>query len=483
MRAGRRRRVAAAAAADGHARASRSGHASPSRRTSLSGRSPEVRGGLVSGLPQGRRDSNPQPPVLETGALPIELLPFGGRTDPTVAATDAGHASAGVRRPPDRRVYGVGPPQVEPRAHRDAPVAVDTSPCCGARMSAMTDPAFTGLASAPRPARVSARIGAIAESATLAVDAKAKALKARRPPGDRLRRRRARLPDPRLHRRGRRRGLPRPAQPPLHPRRRAARAAGGDRREDRARLRATRSRPPAGAGHQRRQAGRLRGVRHAARPGRRGAAAGAVLDHLPRVDPARRRRAGRGGRRRDAGYRVTVEQLEAARTDRTKVLLFCSPSNPTGAVYSRERGRARSAAGPSSTGSGSSPTRSTSTSSTATRSSPRCRSLVPELRRHVRRRQRRRQDVRDDRLAGGLDDRPARRRQGRDQPAVARDLQRRQRVPACRAGRGLRRPVRGRDDARRPSTGAGSTIVRDAQRDRRRRRARSPRARSTPTRR
>ncbi|MFD4254732.1 pyridoxal phosphate-dependent aminotransferase [Amycolatopsis thermoflava] len=37
------------------------------------------------------------------------------------------------------------------------------------------------------------------------------------------------------------------------------------------------------------------------------------------------------------GYRVTVEQLEAARTDRTKVLLFNSPSNPTGAVYSREQ--------------------------------------------------------------------------------------------------------------------------------------------------
>ncbi|OJV82387.1 MAG: aspartate aminotransferase [Cellulomonas sp. 73-92] len=33
-------------------------------------------------------------------------------------------------------------------------------------------------------------------------------------------------------------------------------------------------------------------------------------------------------------YLVTVEQLEAARTPRTKVLLFCSPSNPTGAVYS-----------------------------------------------------------------------------------------------------------------------------------------------------
>lgn len=38
----------------------------------------------------------------------------------------------------------------------------------------------------------------------------------------------------------------------------------------------------------------------------------------------------------DAGYRVSLEQLEAARTKRTKVLLFVSPSNPTGAVHSRE---------------------------------------------------------------------------------------------------------------------------------------------------
>lgn len=39
----------------------------------------------------------------------------------------------------------------------------------------------------------------------------------------------------------------------------------------------------------------------------------------------------------DQGYLVTVEQLEAARTERTKALLFCSPSNPTGAVYSPEQ--------------------------------------------------------------------------------------------------------------------------------------------------
>ena len=39
----------------------------------------------------------------------------------------------------------------------------------------------------------------------------------------------------------------------------------------------------------------------------------------------------------DQNYLVTVEQLEAARTPKSKVLLFVSPSNPTGSVYSREQ--------------------------------------------------------------------------------------------------------------------------------------------------
>lgn len=39
------------------------------------------------------------------------------------------------------------------------------------------------------------------------------------------------------------------------------------------------------------------------------------------------------------GYLASVAQLEAARTDRTKVLLFVSPSNPTGAVYPPEQVR------------------------------------------------------------------------------------------------------------------------------------------------
>jgi aspartate aminotransferase len=38
-----------------------------------------------------------------------------------------------------------------------------------------------------------------------------------------------------------------------------------------------------------------------------------------------------------SGYLVSVGQLEAARTSRTKLLLFCSPSNPTGAVYPAEQ--------------------------------------------------------------------------------------------------------------------------------------------------
>jgi aspartate aminotransferase len=39
-------------------------------------------------------------------------------------------------------------------------------------------------------------------------------------------------------------------------------------------------------------------------------------------------------------YKVTVEQLEAARTPRTTTLVFVSPSNPTGAVYTPEETKA-----------------------------------------------------------------------------------------------------------------------------------------------
>jgi aspartate/methionine/tyrosine aminotransferase len=41
-----------------------------------------------------------------------------------------------------------------------------------------------------------------------------------------------------------------------------------------------------------------------------------------------------------SGYLATIEQLEAARTPRTKALVFVSPSNPTGAVYPVDQVRA-----------------------------------------------------------------------------------------------------------------------------------------------
>ncbi|MBI1843171.1 MAG: pyridoxal phosphate-dependent aminotransferase [Actinobacteria bacterium] len=37
------------------------------------------------------------------------------------------------------------------------------------------------------------------------------------------------------------------------------------------------------------------------------------------------------------GFRVTIDQLDAAVTDRTKALIFVSPSNPTGAIYTPEQ--------------------------------------------------------------------------------------------------------------------------------------------------
>jgi aspartate aminotransferase len=39
----------------------------------------------------------------------------------------------------------------------------------------------------------------------------------------------------------------------------------------------------------------------------------------------------------NTGYLVSLDQLETALTPRTKVLLFCSPSNPTGAIYPPEQ--------------------------------------------------------------------------------------------------------------------------------------------------
>ncbi len=182
-----------------------------------------------------------------------------------------------------------------------------------------------------------------------------------------------------------------------------------------------------------------------------------------------------------SGYLATVEQLEAARTPRTKVLLFVSPSNPTGAVYPPDQvaeiGRWAAERG--------------------------LWVVTDEIYEHLvygdaracldghrgsrtrrpdRRPQRRRQDLRDDRLASRLAHRARGCRQGGDQPPVPHHLQRVQRGPGGRTRRGPRRPVGRATDAR----GVRSAATHDGRAPVARSRESSVpsrRARSTPTRR
>lgn len=39
----------------------------------------------------------------------------------------------------------------------------------------------------------------------------------------------------------------------------------------------------------------------------------------------------------EQGYMLTAQQLRAALTPQSRLLILCTPSNPTGAVYSLER--------------------------------------------------------------------------------------------------------------------------------------------------
>ena len=146
------------------------------------------------------------------------------------------------------------------------------------------------------------------------------------------------------------------------------------------------------------------------------------------------------------GFRVTVEQLDAAVTDRTKALLFVSPSNPTGAVYPPAEVEAigRWAVERGHLGDHRRDLRAPHLRRAPLQldAHPRARAARP-----LRRAQRRGQDLRHDGLARRVDDRARRHRQGGHEPAVARHVQRRQRQPAGRARRGVGRPQRGRRDA------------------------------------
>ena len=215
-------------------------------------------------------------------------------------------------------------------------------------------------ASQPPPPAISARIGGIAESATLAVDAKAKALKAAGRPVIGFGAGEPDFPtpdyiveaaveacrDPRNHRYTPAGGLPELKQ-----------AIADKTRRD--------------SGYEVEPAqvlvtnGGKQAVYEAFAtlldPGDEVLAAGAVLDDLPRGDPAGRRRAGRGARRRDPGlpgHRRPARGGAHRPHQGAAVLLAVQPDRRG---LPRERGRGDRPLGRSSTACGWSPTRSTST--------------------------------------------------------------------------------------------------------------------------
>ena len=294
--------------------------------------------------------------------------------------------------------------------------------------------------------RISRRVRAIEESATLAVDGKAKALQAAGvdvigfgagepdfpTPEAIVEAAVAACRDPRNHR-----YTPTPGLPELRAAIAAKTAATPVTRCSRA-----------GARHQRRQARGLQRVPDAARPRRRGAAPCALLDDVPRGHRARRRRAGRRARdrrRRIPGHRRAAGSGVHAAHEGAGVRVAVEPER-RGVPARPGRGDRR-------------------VGRRARRVGRHRRDLrAPHLRRarvlvaararargsrHLRRVERRGEDLRDDGLARRLDDRARRRHHGRDQPAVAPDVERRRRFAARRARRGERRPRRSRGDARR----------------------------------
>ena len=184
----------------------------------------------------------------------------------------------------------------------------------------------------PAHARVSARIGAIAESATLAVDAKAKALKAAgRPvigfgagepdfptPDYIVEAAAAACHDPRWHRYTPAAGLPELREA----------VAAKTLRDSGYEVRASQVLITNGGKH-----ALYNGFAALLDPGDEVLLPAPYWTTYPESIALTGATPVVVGTTPDSGYRVTVEQLEAARTPATKALVFVSPSNPTGAVY------------------------------------------------------------------------------------------------------------------------------------------------------
>ena len=267
------------------------------------------------------------------------------------------------------------------------------------------------------------------------------------------------------------------------PDRRAPGAAGGHRREDRAATRATRSSPPRCSSPTAASRRSSNAVRDAVRPRRRGPRPRPLLDHLPRVDRPGWR--GPGGRALPTSRPASGSRWRTSRRPPpTGPRCCCSCRRPTRPAPSTRGTRSRpSGGGPSSAGLWVVTDEIYEHLVYGDGRAPLDAGGRARARRHLRGGERRGQDLRDDRLAGRLDDRPARRR-WRPPPTCSRTRPRTSptspRRPRCARSPATSRPWPRCEvafDRRR------RTIVADAERDRRACTASSPRAPSTPSRR
>ena len=433
---------------------------------------------------QGRQDSNLQPPVLETGALPIEPRPYRlSSCSYTVllSTLDAGWRSRRRRRPRPRRASLRGRHPARPaRPTQGGPSDLIAASRVPVETKADNCARRLGRWRAWEP-RISDRIAAIAESATLAVDAKAKALKAAGRPVIGFGAGEPDFPTPGLHRRGRRRRRPRPEDTTT------TRPVGGPARA--AEAIAAKTARDSGYEVDAAQVLVTNGGKQAVYnafatlldPGDEVLLHRAVLDDLPRGDQAGRRRAGRGRHRRDdrlPGHGRAARGRPDAADQGAAVRLAVQPDR-RGLPARAGRGDRR--AGRPSTACGWSPTRSTSTSSTAT---PSMSSIADRRARAGDRSSSLNGVAKTYAMTGwrvGWMIGPA------DVVKAATNLQSHppptsQRLPGGRARRGHRRPVRGRRDARGVRPAPQDDRV-DAVARSRASSAPSRRARSTPTRR
>ena len=252
----------------------------------------------------------------------------------------------------------------------------------------------------------------------------------RRRAGHRLRRRRARLPDPGPHRRGRGRGLPEPGEPPVLARRPAFPTFGPRLPRRPHATPGTSATPP-------RCSSPTAGSTRSTTRSRRCSTPATRCCCPRRTGPPTRRRsrspAGNRSRCRPTeatGFRVTVDQLEGGahhEHEGAAVRLAVEPDR-RGVPAGRGRGDRRVGGRARHLGRHRRDLRAPDLRRAPVHVDADAR---PRARRDVRRAQRRREDLRDDGLARRLDDRAARRDRRGHEPAVAVDVERRERLASA----------------------------------------------------